>query len=311
MDGTRHDASIRLAYHIQGHPRGDPKPAARPHYNPGETAQTDGRLTTVAVVDSGITRHPWLDGHYPARSLRFDLAQWDLSTPQLPVLAGHGLFVAGIVQKYAPQTTILPRRVVDLDGASNDEAVGAAIRDLVADDPDVLNLSLAPGHHDHEEGDCPPARSTAKAIDLLQETCGTIVVISAGYRDEPWPQEQLAAPGDRTVFVGALRADQKAPAAWSDDRDVAIWAPGEDTVSFFVYATMSNGHPASSHFKGWARWSGTSFAAPAVAGAVATAIGNQPQPGDKYGRRLAGLQTVLRNAGQIGERRVLNATPVF
>jgi subtilisin family serine protease len=295
------DHGIRLAYHIQGNPHGAPEPATEPHYQAGETAHTDGRLTTVAVVDSGITRHPWLDGHYPARSLHTDLAQWDLSKPQFPFLAAHGVFVAGIVHKYAPQATILPRRVIDLDGGSNDDVVATAILDLVADDPDVLNLSLAPAHHDHEGGTCPPAPSTARAIDILQETCGTIVVISAGYADEPWPQKHLAPRGERTMFVGAFGVDNK-PAEWSDTQDVTFWAPGEHVVSFFVHASTTNGRGTAMHFDGWAKWSGTSFAAPALAGAVATAVSRRPQPGDKHHRRLAGLEDVLRDG--------LNA-PVF
>jgi subtilisin family serine protease len=61
-------------------------------------------------------------------------------------------------------------------------------------------------------------------------------------------------------------------------------------------------------FTGWAQWTGTSFAAPAVAGAIATAIGRDANTLDLRQRRLAGLQNVLHAGISVeGGRLVLNA----
>ena len=114
------DQRLHLSYHIQGHPHGVAEPAEAPDYAAVKAVQTGGEGTTVAVLDSGITRHPWLTCSFPSGSLRTDMEQWDFSTDRLPGHLGHGTFVAGIVLQYAPQTTILPGRVIDVNGDSYD-----------------------------------------------------------------------------------------------------------------------------------------------------------------------------------------------
>jgi subtilisin family serine protease len=308
---------IELESHIQGAPLSPPKPADRPLML-APLVLKGGQDTKVAVLDSGITRNRWLEGSYAESALMTSVDQWDLSSAILPRHVGHGTFVAGIVRRYAPQARILPVRVIDLNGDSHDDVLGGAIRGLIGDDPDVLNLSLGPGHH-AEDGTQTRTPKTTDAIAELQQACGTIVVVSAGYKRgendyrQPWPQSELASPGERTVIVGALDAKGE-PAGFSDDRGVGIWARGEDVPSSFVYWTGiveqgetpdDDGHEELQHaaiarqdqvvkFKGWARWTGTSFAAPAVAGAVAAAISHQD--GDDHARRLRGFQEVMERA---------------
>jgi subtilisin family serine protease len=313
--------------HIQGAPLAPPNAASAPKL-PEKKDLTGGEFTTVAILDSGIVRHPWLAGSYAHASLGAGLERWDLSGDELPRWAGHGTFVAGVVLQYAPRATILPVRVMDLDGEAHDYLLAESIRSLIRQDPDVLNLSLGPGRHPGEVEAATGTPQTNQAIADLQAACGTIVVVSGGYVDQPWPQDHLAEPvrlvrpgspaalGGQTVIVGALDAghtpaagDRVRKASFSDERDVRLWAPGVGVSSSFLHwtgpvepgqATDEPGSgaalaakPASQRFDGWARWTGTSFAAPAVAGAVAAAISRRPVGGEPVERRLAGLNEVL------------------
>ena len=294
---------LRLASHVQGLPFDRPQPADGPPAPlPAQPVADVG--TTVAVLDSGICRHPWLNGRYDPGCLPDEAELWDLSAAELPRHVGHGTFVAGIVRRYSPSSMIVPRRVIHLDGESDDETLSAAIRKL--GDIDVLNLSLGAAPHPSTRFHT-GVELTEEAIWELQHRHGTVVVLAAGNDREEFPQDRIAPDDPLTVVVGALDRDDQ-PARFSDTRGVTIWAPGVDVVSSFVYwagpvaahgaeddldpagtgqarsaparareLPHSDGTDAlttnrSRPFTGWASWTGTSFAAPAVAGAVAAEI---------------------------------------
>ena len=165
-------------------------------------------------------------------------------------------------------------------------------------------------------------RHTLHAIRRLQQRLGTVVVVAAGNSRERFPAEHLAPDSDLTVVVGALDLGGR-PAWFSSSDYVQLWAPGVDVLSSFVYwngpAAMDplvDDVPlvASGPFAGWARWDGTSFAVPAVAGAIATAIGNRAEVADVRERRRLGLFDVLSAARDIDadgvKGRALTALPV-
>src|SRR5215204_3609848 len=133
-----------LANHVQGLPFDPPRWGERPRLRPKKSLR-QGRGTTVAVLDSGVSAHPWLLGSLAERPIPEDgLELWDLSRPALPRQVGHGTFVAGVVLQYAPAATLLPRRVIDIKGDADDMRLSAVIDALVDKDPDVVNLSLGP-----------------------------------------------------------------------------------------------------------------------------------------------------------------------
>ena len=320
---------IELLNHVQGLPREPPRAVADLDAEIRAFTQNlpaTGRPTTVAVLDSGIGRHWYLaDRTIPVGGAGGGDEWWDLSSPVLPREIGHGGAVAGVVRQFAARATILSRRVIDRDGASHDDVLARAIRDLIKYSPDVLNLSLGPGRH--PDGSITATPRTAAAIAALQGACGTIVVVAAGYKNDNWPQAELTEPGERTVIVGATEPDGNM-ATFSDDRDVRIWARGRGVLVPFLYwnglvrlgetddddetaqpdTAGTEDEPTPMRFAGWAEWTGTSFAAPAVAGAVADAIGQNPGTYDHRERRLAGLQAVLDAAVVDSyQRRVLSA----
>jgi len=285
----------RLLNHVHGLPFDPPRWGERPRLRP-KTDLQQGAGVTVAVLDSGASEHPWLLGSFAEDPLP-DAARelWDLSSDVLPRQVGHGTFVCGVVLQYAPAAALLSRRVIDMYGDAHDDDLADVIRELIPLDPDVVNLSLGPTPADEKGETDEGVRKTMAALGDLQRECGTVVVSAAGDIGEELPGEQLAPPGPLSLIVGALDLSGQ-PAWFSGVKPVTIWAPGVDVLSSFVYhaGPVSLAHPGEDEhdhnhdhdhdhgpepseqpaapFAGWARWNGTSFAAPAVSGAIAAAI---------------------------------------
>jgi subtilisin family serine protease len=334
---------FRLANHIHGAPAEPARWTEAPRLRDRADFH-EGTGATVAVLDSGISRHPWLRESC-AEPLAVDASDvWDLSAPALPRHVGHGTFVAGVVLQYAPQASLISRRVVDLDGRANDADLAAVINSLRRLDPDVVNLSLAPGDEPCtvDEG----TTQTLAAVRRLQDECGTIVVVAAGNNQNRFPVEHLAPEDDLTVVVGAL--DLSGQPAWFSNRDfVNLWAPGVDVISSFVHwpglVAANQPDDADDHhdhdhqhdqheqheqhghrkpapirpvapFAGWARWNGTSFAAPAVAGAIAVEVSRLAGVATRAERRRIALLRVVDAARDVdidGEKsKALTATPI-
>ena len=129
--------------------------------------------------------------------------------------------------------------------------------------PDVVNMSF--GCYT-EDDSCPMAME--QAIRLLREK-GTVVVASAGNDATCRPAFPAAHP--EVIAVGALGCHGP---AWFTNHGpwVDACAPGVDVVSTFVFhdgpAKEACGTDPD-EYDGWAKWSGTSFAAPKVAAAIA------------------------------------------
>jgi subtilisin family serine protease len=158
---------------------------------------------------------------------------------------------------------------------------------------DILNLSFS-GYTLH--GMAP----LAQAVIQLQ-LAGTVVVASAGNDATCVPAYPAAFPG--VISVGAIGPSGP---AWFTNYGpwVRACAPGVDIVSTFFTEWA---RPDDETFSGWARWSGTSFAAPAVVGALAAAMQRHPGMTPKEAvaeviddptlMRIPGLGTVV-NQGQ-------------
>jgi subtilisin family serine protease len=318
---------FRPLNHVQGLPFDPPRWGERPRLR-DKSALVQGRDTTVAVLDSGVSDHEWLRGSFVEDPLPEEArGLWDLSGPALPRHVGHGTFVCGVVLQYAPAARLLPRRVLDIGGDAEDAELAATIRGLIPYDPDVVNLSLGPTPVDEPGETDEGTAQTVAALTELQRECGTVVVVAAGHVDEELPAEQIAPPGPLSMIVGALDLSGQ-PAWFSGTKPVTIWAPGTDVLSSFVHyagpVTLAHPGGAEHHhdhddhdgdhdepaespvapFAGWARWNGTSFAAPAVAGAVAAQIGAlaaaEPETHRRELRRRA-VELVMRRARPLSD----------
>lgn len=220
----------------------------------------DGLVAHTALRDQCELHDPWLSGQ--SRWDDEDVPDRDASG-FLDDQSGHGTFVAGVVRRWCPDARIHSRGVLtsfgDGDDASVSSAVGRALRDGQTYDLVVMAFG------GYGEQDC--ATPLQLAVQQLQRA-GALVVASAG--NDGTSREAFPAGFDGVIAVGGLDEDRRAAFSnfgpWVD-----ACAPATDVTSTFFAEFAEQGtldHPAYT-FAGWARWSGTSFAAPAVAGTIA------------------------------------------
>ena len=246
------------------YPHGQP-----PEYESRRDGCDDDRAVRVAVIDTGInvTKTDWHD------SWLRDIAIATANTDPLRAVradglldsgAGHGTFVAGIIRQIAPNARVEVLRALDSDGLGSEEAVACAIL-RAAERADIINLSLGTDTYK----DRPPVALEA-ALELIPEH---VVVIAAAGNDGSerpnWP-----AAFKRVTAVAGLDADLK-PTKWSNHGSwVNLSTQGEGIVSTYVVGTEASDPDADGPetFDGprpWALWTGTSFAAPQIAGLLA------------------------------------------
>ncbi len=177
-------------------------------------------------------------------------------------VAGHGTFIGSLISRLAPQANVEVGKFIESTGEGNDADLAFRLEQLLGDPPDIVCLSCSC----LTEDDKPPL-GMASVIGKLQKL-GTVIVAAAGNDAScraVWP----AALPD-VISVGALGPDGPAPFTnWGPW--VKACAPGVDIVSNFFDKVdrVDDGLPETSFYFGWASWSGTSFATPVVAGAIA------------------------------------------
>jgi membrane-anchored mycosin MYCP len=251
----------------------------------------------VGVLDTSIGAQSWLAGGWVGPAS--DLLRLE---PPYPVLAGHGTFVTGLVLRKSPGCVVEFRRVLcDHNGMASSWAVAKKIVELGRTGLDVLNLSLGCFTEDGQ-----PPLVLATAIDRLDPDI--VIVAAAGnhgdvekYRPTATPSGEQVGPRltaddarrptwpaalDDVVAVGA--ADNQGGLAPFTPRDVPwidVVSNGVGVSSTYLAGAVdlpprSDGSNAPP-FEGYAEWSGSSFAAALVSGAIAA----RTEPGYRSARR--------------------------
>jgi subtilisin family serine protease len=235
---------------------------------------TTGAGTLVAVVDTGV------DPYHPLLRYRIepgwdfvddDARPWETSDgidqdqdQELDEAAGHGTFVAGLVLLVAPAAKIVPYRVFNDDGQSNEFVVCQAVLAAMDRGVDVINLSFV-------------QQKQPRILDeILDEASrrGIVLVSGAGngFTDGslPRPGDDLPFPADdhRVLAIAASRADGTLADFSNFGPDVALAAPGVDLYSGGILMQFGT-------------WEGTSMAAPLVSGAVALLRSLEPRLGPR------------------------------
>jgi len=229
---------------------------------------TGSSAVTVAVVDTGVDiDHPELQAILTAG---YDYVNDDGSPDDDH---GHGTHVAGIVAAIGNnhqgiagmgwQTRIMPLKVLDHLGYGDTADTSTAIVDAVNNGADIVNVSL---------GGVEGTQTLYNAVKYAHNH-GVLVVASAGncggtnyslngctYQDQP----VYPAAYDTEVFAVAATTSADSQALFSNRGDyIDIAAPGQ-----FIYSTVRNNSYASV--------SGTSQAAPHVAGLAALLLAEGP-----------------------------------
>jgi subtilisin family serine protease len=254
---------------------GGPEPSAGARPFPG-AVQSATRAMRVAVIDTGIDATRRNDGWLTAvpRDGNVDLLDAFPPFGFLDFGAGHGTFAAGVVQQVSPTTDLRVYRALDSDGVGSEVEVATAMVRAVEEGAQILNLSLGTQTFDDQR---PVAIEVAlEIIAELEAQNGreVLVVAAAGnFADthECWPAA-FDWPTFRVVAVAGLRADLT-PSDWSSRGSwVDCSTVAEGILAPYVQGQESweiDPRPDSFPRDAWAVWTGTSFAAPQIAGAVA------------------------------------------
>jgi hypothetical protein len=302
-------------------------------------AELGDRRPVVAILDTGISPHEWLDvpapvgsalpedgfttvdaalqatilaaqeqliaaGH-PLQRLR-DAWERQIRTGsvagELGSHTGHGTFIGGLVRQVAPDATVLQIRVMHSDGVVYESDLLIAL-DRLADQVeaaqagtggamvDVVCLSL--GYYLENAADTTYTIRLQEHVDRLL-AAGVVVVAAAGNHATSREFYPAALPCDGELPVMSVGAFQPndAKAMFSNDGPwVRYWAPGSALVSTYpkiqgsrgaAYATPAGnagGRPArretldaDDYTRGFASWSGSSFAAGLGAAEVAALL---------------------------------------
>jgi Subtilase family len=183
----------------------------------------------------------------------------DDSTGTLDFEAGHGTFITGIVRQICPDAEVFPAGVLSSFGEGDTRRVRRTLRRMTGrcGPFDIVVMSFGAHFADDEAG--PFGKS------LLSLLGDAVAVAAAGNLRTCRPYFPAAVPG--VVGVGALESGGR---AWFSNFGpwVDACAPALNVVSTFFddfTETVANRR----RYRQWARWSGTSFAAPKVAGAIA------------------------------------------
>lgn len=215
-------------------------------------------------------------------------------------VAGHGTFAAGLVHMFCPDANIVAIRVVHPDGIALESDVVKVLGQLAElvrrhrEDPhlgepvDVVVLSM--GYYHETADDSVRDGALGSVLEDLGRM-GVVVVAAAGNdaTTRPalpaafagWPLDPLTAP---VVSVGATNPDGSIALFSNTGAWVVAWEAGASVVSTMpttfgspagtAAGTQGQGRSRApldpnDYGAGFAVWSGTSFAAPVLAGKLA------------------------------------------
>jgi len=215
----------------------------------------------VAVLDTGFQlTHPQLVNRLT--TARYDFVDNDANPDnildangdgQADGVSGHGTHVAGVVAQAAPEAMIMPLRVLDTNGVGNIAWVIEAIQYAEANGANVINLSLGMPTH---------SNAVEEALYQAKHDFNIVVVAAAG-NDNSNQRTFPAAFNDSVIAVSAVGATGEKTDFSNFGPWVEIAAPGDSIYSAFP-------------LNGFAWWSGTSMAAPWIAGQAALLLSKCP-----------------------------------
>ncbi len=287
----------------------------------GANTEDPPRRATVGLLDTGVVEetamtHPLLGG-----ALLQDQIDGTRDA-ELPVVRGivddvygHGVHTAGIVLQRCPEALVDIETVRSGLGRTSDSfELARDLPDIERCDIVVFSLAVAANN----QNDLPALRAVVR--HLLER--GKVVVAAAGLRRENAPESErvyfpadfqfgsddVSALGGRLIRVGAVDA--------RDERVQGNRVPTTERLNQVLSQANSYGVGIASAYPkglfrvgargqplvytdGWARWTGTSFAAPRVAGAIADRF-MHPKQTDAFTSVVDAADAVINEAEASG-----------
>jgi len=210
-----------------------------------------GAGVKVAVIDGGINyAHPAFEGRAVSGYDYVDNDN-DAFDEAGGINSGHGTFVAGVIHLVAPDAQIVAYRVCDTAGQSNGYLVAEAMLQALADGCRVINISMVMyGQH----------AAIRRAINhCYRNQC--LTVVASGNDNDTIPL--YPASDGLALTVAALDSGDVIADFSGYGTHIDVCAPGVEICA-----------PYNS--ESFARWSGTSFAAPFASGQAALITAYEP-----------------------------------
>ena len=210
-------------------------------------AITSKSSITVAVIDTGVSAHPFLSGRLVSG---YDFVDNDTDPSDEHY---HGTHVAGTVADCTPglNVSIMPVRVLGANGNGYSSVIASGIRYAVDHGASVINLSLGGGHSDYID------TYVRYAVER-----GVTVVCAAG-NDGNSTEYFCPAHISEAIVVSAIDSNEERAYFSNYGRSVDVAAPGVSVTS-----SVPGG--------GYSSMSGTSMASPHLAAAAAMIKLNYP-----------------------------------
>lgn len=236
---------------------------------PPVTSGAGGTGVRLGVCDTGLLQNldlaqvPWLAGVTGEDDLIGPVLP--NGQPAIPEYAGHGTFIAGVARCMAPGTDVYVGNHFTMSGGELEWVIIDKLEQLIVDfSPAVVNLSA---------GTYTRNNWASLAFSDFRTRHSDIVLVAAAGNDTTCRPFYPAA-FDWAVSVGALGADQEHRAWFSNYGDwVDVYAVGEGMINAYASGVYTYREPpkrpAVQTFKGMAKWDGTSFSTPLVAGIIA------------------------------------------
>ncbi|MBE5883151.1 MAG: hypothetical protein E7291_01825 [Lachnospiraceae bacterium] len=256
---------------------------------PPDTLDKKSRGVSVAVLDTGIGRHPDLAGKLMCfhdfvgnKNLMYD--DNGHGTHVCGIICANGSLSAGEYQGIAPRTMLVVGKVLDAKGDGTTEAMLEGLRWVLSIREKyrirILNISVGIGNLN----DSKKEKALRRQIDELWDS-GIVVICAAGNKGPQNGSVSSVGRSQKVITVGChdgvyCRNNPKRCETYSGRgnaldsmRKPDIVAPGTDIISCDGDCYKANGEYQNTYIAK----SGTSMATPIVTGAIARLLEKFPQ----------------------------------